>query len=274
MDDRAQKGLILKKAREAKGVSLETVQEVTKIPLDSLKAIEENYRVRTLTDFYYRAFVKMYAKYLKVDIASILSDYKPEQLPEPTKFHKGKNFWQDEKIPFFAKEAVKKIIRGLLILVVLFVCFRLGSCWFKSRPSQGKKTEVKLKKVETKRSEKSKPLAEKKVAAPKASTSVSPRASVPAPIVSKRSNKKINLVVRTKKNTWISVRVDGVDMSRTSLTKGAVESWNALESIELSGKNLNDLEFELNGEPTNPFGKTRRGIKKILIDQDGFKIKD
>jgi hypothetical protein len=42
----------------------------------------------------------------------------------------------------------------------------------------------------------------------------------------------------------------------------------------LSGKNLNDLEFELNGQATNPFGKTRRGIKKIVINQDGFKIQD
>ncbi|HQL41483.1 MAG TPA: helix-turn-helix domain-containing protein, partial [Candidatus Omnitrophota bacterium] len=57
--DRAQKGLILKQAREAKGISLEAVQDATKIPLDSLKAIEEGYRVRTMTDFYYRAFVKL-----------------------------------------------------------------------------------------------------------------------------------------------------------------------------------------------------------------------
>lgn len=274
MDDRAQKGLILKKARETKGISLEMVQEVTKIPLDSLKAIEENYRVRTLTDFYYRAFVKMYAKYLKVDIASILSDYKPEQLPEPAKFHKGKNFWQDEKIPFFAKEAVKKIIKGLLFFIVLFVCFRMGSCWFKSRPLSSIKPEIKIKKVEKKKNEKIKAVVEKKVFPAKPLIAAAPHASIPAPIVSKRSNKKINLVIKTKKNTWISVRVDGVDMFRTTLAKGSVDSWTASESIELSGKNLNDLEFELNGEPTNPFGKTRRGIKKILIDQDGFKIKD
>lgn len=274
MDNRSQKGLVLKQAREAKGISLETVQDATKIPLDSLKAIEEGYRVRTLTDFYYRAFIKLYAKYLNVDLATVLDDYKPEQLPRPTKFHKGKNFWQAEGVPFFSKDIMKRVIKGLFILIVLFICFRLGSCWFKSRPAQSTKTEVKQKKGEVKKTEKMKLAQEKKVSTSSSSASnVSPAASS-AVVSAKRSNKKINLVVKTKKNTWISIRVDGVDMSRTSLTKGSVESWTALESIELSGKNLNDLEFELNGQPTNPLGKTRRGIKKILINHDGFKIED
>jgi len=273
-DNRAQKGLLLKQAREAKGITLEAVQDATKIPLDSLKAIEEGYRVRTLTDFYYRAFVKMYAKYLGVDIASIIENYKPEQLPKPAKFHKGKNFWQDEKIPFFNKDVIKNVMRGLFIFLVLFMCFRLGSCWFKSRSSQPTKPVVKLRKVDVKRNEKVKPPEEKKVSLPRSSVSVAPAPSSSDVIAPKRSNKKITLVVKTKKSTWISIRVDGVDMSRTSLSKGAVESWTASESIELSGKNLNDLEFELNGQPTNPFGKTRRGVKKILINHEGFKIED
>jgi len=271
MDSRSHKGLILKQAREAKGITLESVQDATKIPLDSLKAIEEGYRVRTLTDFYYRAFVKLYAKYLNVDIASVLDDYKPEQLPRPTKFHKGKNFWQAEGVPLFSKNLVKRGLKVFLILAVLFICFRLGSCFFNARTSSSIKAEAKLKKVDTKKVDKIKPVDEKKPSSLARSVSPAPSSE---PVSVKRSNKKINLVVRTKKNTWISIRVDGIDMSRTSLTKGSVESWTASESIELSGKNLNDLEFELNGQPTNPFSKTRRGVKKILINHDGFKIED
>jgi len=52
------KGLILKQARESKGIPLQTVHEVTKIPLDALKAIEEGYKIRTLSDFYYSHILK------------------------------------------------------------------------------------------------------------------------------------------------------------------------------------------------------------------------
>ena len=157
MDNRAQKGLVLKQAREAKGISLEAVQEATKIPLDSLKAIEEGYRVRTLTDFYYRAFIKLYARYLKLDISSILGDYKPEEaLPKPivAQPRKGKDLGQSQGISFFPKDGIKKIVMVLFALAVLFTCFRLGVSWFKSRSSQPKKVEVKLKKGEVKKTDK------------------------------------------------------------------------------------------------------------------------
>ena len=48
MDNQSQKGQILKKAREAKGLGLDVVHEATKIPMDVLRAIEEGYTVRTL----------------------------------------------------------------------------------------------------------------------------------------------------------------------------------------------------------------------------------
>ena len=39
-NDRLQKGQVLKQAREQKGISLDSIHEATKIPLDALKAIE------------------------------------------------------------------------------------------------------------------------------------------------------------------------------------------------------------------------------------------
>lgn len=273
MDDRAQKGLILKKAREAKGITLEMVQDATKIPLDSLKAIEEGYRVRTLTDFYYRAFMKMYAKYLGLDIAAILEDYKPEQFPRAEKSQKEKGSWRPKPSSFVNKQVLRTVVKAALFFIVLLLCFRMGSCWFKSRASVPTKPKTESKKADTSRSEKFK-FFSKRTPADKPKTTRTPETSSPAPAAFKPSHKKIHLTVRTKKETWISVRVDGVVMSRTSFKKGSVESWTALESIELSGKNLNNLEFELNGQPTNPFGKTHRSIKKILINQDGFKIED
>src|SRR3990167_2543756 len=82
MEGSQQKGLVLKQARESRGIALQTVHEATNIPMDVLRAIEEGYTVRTLSPFYYRGFLKMYAKYLNVDVTTVVEDYQPERLPK------------------------------------------------------------------------------------------------------------------------------------------------------------------------------------------------
>jgi cytoskeletal protein RodZ len=66
-------GQVLKSEREKRAMTLEVVHEATKIPLDSLRAIEEGYKIRTLTTFYYKSFVKIYAQYLGLNAAEILA---------------------------------------------------------------------------------------------------------------------------------------------------------------------------------------------------------
>lgn len=75
-------GILLKQERERRGILLEVVHETTKIPLDSLKAIEEGYKVRTLTAFYYKSFVKIYAQYLGLDASAVVAMI-PTHHPKP-----------------------------------------------------------------------------------------------------------------------------------------------------------------------------------------------
>ncbi len=75
-------GVLLKQEREQKGIALDVVHEATKIPLDALKAIEEGYKVRTLTAFYYKSFVKIYAQYLGLD-ANFIVTLIPTHHPKP-----------------------------------------------------------------------------------------------------------------------------------------------------------------------------------------------
>ncbi|MBF0331471.1 MAG: DUF4115 domain-containing protein [Candidatus Omnitrophica bacterium] len=75
-------GILLKQERERKGISLDVVHESTKVPMDALKAIEEGYKVRTLTAFYYKSFVKIYAQYLGMDANHIVSLI-PTHHPKP-----------------------------------------------------------------------------------------------------------------------------------------------------------------------------------------------
>ena len=74
-------GRILKQARESRGIALETIHLATKIPLDALKAIEEGYTVRTLSPFYYRGFVKMYAQFLGLDLSTLTDSPASKKTP-------------------------------------------------------------------------------------------------------------------------------------------------------------------------------------------------
>lgn len=273
--DRAQKGLILKQAREAKGISLEAVQDVTKIPLDSLKAIEEGYRVRTMTDFYYCAFVKLYAKYLGVDINAVIEDYHDEQIPQPVKFHKGKTIWEDESAPLMTRVQIKNTLKVLGALIAVLIVVRLAGCWIRSRPHQDEKPQAKtIQKADVVKKQAEKTTEAKRPSTVSVAQTASQKNTSSLATSEKRKKQKINLTVRSKKATWISVRMDGVDLSRFTLSKGAAESWQANDSIEITGKNLADLEFELNGQPQSSFTRTTRRIKRIIVNQDGFTIED
>ncbi|OGX28173.1 MAG: hypothetical protein A2787_06470 [Omnitrophica WOR_2 bacterium RIFCSPHIGHO2_01_FULL_48_9] len=116
-----------------------------------------------------------------------------------------------------------------------------------------------LKPVEPKPEPKAEPKPE-----PQAQTS-----SQAAPV----ETKVVSLTVRAKKNSWLQVKVDGVVVFQSALGRGAVESWTAKERIELSGKNLNELEFELNGKLIGSLGKSDRLARKLIVTKDGLSVK-
>ncbi|GGD67766.1 helix-turn-helix domain-containing protein [Paenibacillus nasutitermitis] len=83
-------GALLRKARDQRGLSLDDIQDLTKIRKHYLEAIEEgNYSVLPGT-FYVRAFVKNYAENVGLDADEVLRLYQkeipsaaPEQITEP-----------------------------------------------------------------------------------------------------------------------------------------------------------------------------------------------
>ncbi|MEE6449029.1 RodZ domain-containing protein [Gottfriedia acidiceleris] len=67
-------GKYLREAREAKGLSIDDVQELTKIQKRYLEAIEEgNYEILP-GQFYVRAFIRQYAETIGVDVSGFLTE--------------------------------------------------------------------------------------------------------------------------------------------------------------------------------------------------------
>src|ERR1035437_1226867 len=133
---------VLKSTREAKGLTLEVVHEATKIPMDSLKAIEEGYSVRILSPFYYRGFIKIYAEFLGLDVEEMYKQHGLDQAPKPTtsatvsakanlKEARSNIFLEQMQEGFslvFKPKTIKLIFKiiGFLLLVVLL--FNTAGC--------------------------------------------------------------------------------------------------------------------------------------------------
>lgn len=70
----------LEEARKRKGISLREAAEATKIRSDFLGCIEANKTDFDLPEIYKRGFLKNYARYLKLDVDKIMTDYNAQLL--------------------------------------------------------------------------------------------------------------------------------------------------------------------------------------------------
>jgi cytoskeletal protein RodZ len=273
------KGAILKRAREEQGYSVEVVHEATKIPLDVLRAIEEGYTVRTLSPFYYRGFLKIYAKYLGVDVATVVDVVPSYELRNLGKKIPVEYDWQEAFSRFWTRRRLQQILQlGKIVgvLVVAFLVLRWIGHAFGSWESARKQNPPKA--TATSKSSGSKSSGKNQSAAPvipKAFPSPAKNEKITA-VVPQRPAKitlsNVTLTVRAKKETWLSVKGDGTTLFQSTLPAGGVETWSANEKIELSGKNISELEFEVNGKTIGTLGRADRRAKKILVTKEGLTV--
>lgn len=317
MTQATSQGTLLKSTREARGISLEVVHEVTKIPMDALRAIEEGYTVRSLSPFYLKGFIKMYAEYLKINVQDLYvnNDKKPQaQAPIAAAVAKApvlpeESFdlqqWLGRVFTYRRKQQIAAIT---ILFVAFFLLFKLIT-FFTHRPASkpeiakpGVKTEaVKVKKekvaaadpvkkqpvVETATVKKAPPAMAKPAepALPKVAEAKPPAnpvkvapssyssASIPqAAAPTQQLEQEIMLTVRAKKDTWLRVESDGVTVFQSGLNRGKSETWLASNKIEISGKNIQQLEFELNGKMIGALSRRDSKAKKIMITREGLAV--
>jgi len=275
-EEKLTSGSKLKLFREERGYSLQSVHEATKIPMDVLRAIEEGYTVRTLSPFYFKGFLKIYANYLNVDINEIIEDYHQEQLPQHIKSDDG-DFGLDAKLTKYLSRERKRqmvIVGGMIVsLIVLFNLLTLILNRSKSNIKKGKVNSTRVipppAREET-RVQKSHQVT--KTAQPVKPVKMQPKVSKPKKIVPAVVGKNITLTVRAQKNSWLRVKTDDDIVFQSTLKAGMVETWVANKEIEIAGRNISSLEFELNGKTIGTLGRDDRRAKKVIITKDGLKV--
>ncbi len=289
-------GTLLKSTREARGISLRVVHEATKIPMDVLRAIEEGYTVRTLAPFYLRGFIKMYAEYLKINVQDIhIEERKQERpavsVPKPRVAPPSPSPIETLDLEqWFAGVFTHRRKQQIAILAAAFIAFfflfKIITFFTHNRPKPVVKAQIKKEKPVVAKSAAAAPAPDEKK--PQASTSgvkasetaaaavkTSPTASAPIPQASAPTaqlDREIMLTVRAKKDSWLRVEADGATVFQSALNRGKSETWLAHDKIEISGKNMQELEFELNGKLIGALSRRDYKAKKILIAREGLSV--
>ncbi len=294
MDSNNPKPTLLKETREAKGLTLDIVHEATKIPLDALKAIEEGYTLRMMSPFYYRGFLKMYAEFLGLDVAEVhrlyglhATDRKSHTALRAasaakmaqTQSNYGKEQIQEWFSIFFKKKNLLNATRAVAVLVVLMIGLRIGGCMvngIKAKMSEKPKIVAVVReekhtgvKKQDKKSESNKEEVKEKSQA----VVVFSDESQSGPIKAQSADQKVALAVHAFKDTAVQVKADGKVVFQMTMKKGTMESWNAKNEIVLSGKNINELDIEVNGKHIGPLGSAERKAKKVVITKEGLTVK-
>ena len=263
----------LKKLRLSKGLSLEEVQKKTKIHLNILKAIEGE-SLTNLSPIYLKGFLKIYCKFLGADSKEYIPDYRESSKQTLNLVSHQEPQEEDKplKTPSFLKDAslklnswrpdnkLKNIIIAILIIVVLgMILLKLGQ-FISSRPrispavahSHEKKTPVNQKaRVQ----------------------SVVQKIQVSGTKLPKEVSGGISLVISTKENCLVFVKVDGRVVLHRVLEKGRSDSWKAKEKIEFSLSNAAAVELIVNGQRFTKLGRRGQQLNNITItEKDGLRI--
>ncbi len=121
-------GSQLKESRELKKLTLDDIQEITKIQKRYLEAIEENNFSVLPGKFYARAFIREYAEALDMDPDELLSRFKPEENeieePEPVAYSRmDRSSKIDEQKAASIFSHIPTLIVVLLVIAIIVVAW-------------------------------------------------------------------------------------------------------------------------------------------------------
>ncbi len=232
-------GEILKKAREARKLSLDSVYQATRINPRILLALEADEFDKLAGTLYVKSFLKKYAEFLGLNSSEVVNSYlalnppRPPSTPAVTP-QKEAGFGSVSKI-----RAALFILAGFISLFIILFLLRLLI-----RPERDY-SRVRAEKKTV------------KVTSPEVFSI--PRAE------------ELVLKIKAQKETWIQLKSDGRVVFQHILSAGREESWKAKNNFELWVGDAGNLTLLLNGKPLGSLG---RGVKRgIVIDHSGLQMK-
>ncbi|KAB7708112.1 DUF4115 domain-containing protein [Bacillus aerolatus] len=254
----------LREAREAKGLSLADVQEITKIQKRYLSGIEEGNYEMMPGKFYIRAFIKQYAEAVGLDHEQLFEEYKSE-IPSSYEDEIPQRATKVEKVRTTVPAEPSQFLEYLpKILVTAFVIGAIFLVWFLIPKSDSNDKAVKEEAVveqpkspvvdekETKKETAAPEKEVKKEEPPKPKQTLSAAGASGRKATYQLQNaEKFEVSVLSKGETWVGV-TDGSGKSYygNMLTKGQSQTFDLTgqTSAKIVVGFAPDTEIKINGE--------------------------
>jgi transcriptional regulator with XRE-family HTH domain len=232
-------GKTLREAREGKGLSLEVVEEETKIRKKYLSALENEDYEALPGRVYARAFLRTYSRFLGLEADPLLAEFEKANPQEPRET-------LSENRPITPVGAGKRSgYRGFLLVAGVVVLLLVFNALYDAVRSGGYPAPTVPPEA-----------AVEDNGAPSALTDPEPE-----PVEEPTSPEGLDLVLRvTQSACWMRVVVDGEEAFQGTLRAGEVVSFQGRESISLRLGNPGVVEVELNGESLGPLAPGGRPI--------------
>jgi len=240
-------GELLRKTREAKGLSLAQVEEATKIRSVYLQALEEEDDDCLPPPVYVKGFLRNYARYLDLDPQQVLSLYQESEATTPAT---PAQVMLDEPLEPLT------LRRWWPAWVVLLVIAVVVAVWWGYQRYYGTVPVAQARATPTPTCVPSSPTPEPPTATPSPTLTASP---TPTPTTAIALEVSIELVGQ---QAWLLVHVDGEMVFTGTLEPGATRTWRADERIVLHCGNAGAVRVTVNGQTLGPMGEPGQVIEK------------
>ena len=270
-------GEYLKRERVLRDVSLESVQQATRVLMKFLVALEADDHEALPHSAFVKGFIQSYAKYLGLDETEAVLRYelflREQSQQEKSEPLKGWQAAGNGATALRSSRSIKILVAaGVVVIVVLYISsFRKGANKASSIPQTGlpEVSTSDLKAVPDKFAGEPANEPVVKPGAHRAAAVVeSPHSVVPVPVPAQSASKKHKLAVKAKEDVWIEVAIDGREPFDVLLKKGERVVWGASEEFFLIIGNAGGVALEFDGEDIQLSGESGRVVKLKLPNKD------
>ena len=294
-------GQKLKEAREAKGLSIDQLHEITKIQKRHLVAIEEgNYDVLPGA-FYARAFIKQYAdavglngEELLVEHQSTIPQSEKREVPQVSTGQKTQETMQKSSSWPIADHMPKILVALLVIAVGVVIWFVFQALTGKgdekvpnaqsekievkkaeNSPLDTKKDEVKAEEPKKEEPKKEEPKKEEQPAQPTGQQEVKVVGTTgKVSTLEIHNNKTLELEISGKGASYVDVKDDaGNEVLNTTIQDGQTEKrdLSTAKEVRLNIGNATNVEVKLNGQVVAyPLDPEKELHQRLVIKNQGI----
>lgn len=265
-------GAKLKQQRELRGVTLEEISQSTKIGSRFLRALEDDRFDQLPGGIFNKGFIRAYARSVGLDEEEAVAGYLEATGAGPDKPE------APIELPEIRAETANgpfELPWGALAIVLLIAALALGVWGFFSRQSTIREPRAPVRASTS--------LSQWREGAASGSssriiTSEAARQKAPEKLPVSRSlnltsnsasTQPVNLQIRVRQDSWISIVADGEQITRGTLPADSQRSVHAAKEIVVRAGNAGAVDFELNGAKLPVQGKDGEA-KTLIFDASGF----